>query len=96
MFLSAGLAGLAGGLNAPLTPNIDPWMGSQVILKAFIIVIVGGAGSIRGALVISFLLGFVESTLSTLGEPMLTVLVALLIVLAVLSFKPEGMFGSQQ
>jgi branched-chain amino acid transport system permease protein len=96
MMLSAGLAGIAGALGAPLATNIDPWMGTYILMKSFIIVIVGGAGSIKGALVIAFLLGFIESTLTSLGEPTLTVFVSLIIVLVILTFKPEGLFGGKQ
>ena len=91
MGLGSGLAGVAGALAAPIV-IIEPYMGFSVILKAFMIVIIGGAGSIRGALVMGFALGFLESGFSTLVDPSLTVLVLLVIMLTVLVARPEGLF----
>ena len=91
MGLGCGLAGVAGALAAPIV-IIEPYMGVSVILKAFMIVIIGGAGSIRGALVMGFVLGFLESGFSTMVDPVLMVLIELVIMLVVLVVRPEGLF----
>jgi branched-chain amino acid transport system permease protein len=94
MVVSAGLAGIAGAVIAPTT-ILDPSMGSNIILTAFVVVIVGGAGSIRGALVASFLLGFLQSTTTTLVNPTAATAVGLATMLIVLAFRPSGIFGRE-
>ena len=58
--IAGGLSGLAGGLHAPLI-MVDPQMGLEVLAFAFMVVIIGGLGSIKGTLVSSFLVGQVVS-----------------------------------
>ncbi len=94
MVISAGLAGVAGAVIAPTT-ILDPSMGSNIILTAFVVVIVGGAGSIRGALVASLLLGFLQSTTTTLVNPTAATAVGLTTMLVVLAFRPSGIFGRE-
>lgn len=91
MVLSAALAGVAGAVIAPTT-ILDPAMGQSVILTSFVIVIVGGAGSIRGALVASVLFGFLTSTVTTLVNPTAAIAVGLIAMLFVLTIKPKGIF----
>jgi len=94
MVLSAGLAGIAGAIIAPTT-TLDPSMGSNIILTAFVVVIVGGAGSIRGALVASLLVGFLAGTVTTLVSPTASTAVGLAAMLVVLAFRPSGIFGRE-
>jgi branched-chain amino acid transport system permease protein len=94
MLLSAGLAGIAGALLAPVT-IINPAMGQSFILIAFVIVIVGGAGSIRGALVASVIFGFLQSTVTTVVSPTAATAVGLIAMLAVLTFRPAGIFAHE-
>jgi branched-chain amino acid transport system permease protein len=81
LMVTAGLAGLAGGLLLPLT-SVYPTVGSDVILNAFIIVVAGGLGNFRGAAVISLLVGEVQSLGSLLLKP--SVLEVLLFSLVIL------------
>jgi branched-chain amino acid transport system permease protein len=92
MLISAGLAGVAGALVAPIT-TLDTAMGGTIIMKAFLIVIVGGVGSIRGALLIAFTFGFVESYFGTQIDPQLALPIGMIAMLFLLSFKPSGLFG---
>lgn len=105
MFGSA-LAGIAGVLSSNIF-TITPSMWTQIIILAFIIVIVGGLGSFRGAVAASFLIGLIEAldqtlleiATTTLGLPsVLTVLDGYLIYLlmfVILLLRPEGLFGKE-
>ena len=60
MFIGAALAGVAGALTAPLVAP-TPYMGHSVIVTAFIIIIVGGIGSLEGAVIAAVLYAFVHT-----------------------------------
>ena len=93
IFIIAGaLSGLAGGLHAPLI-MVDPQMGLEVLAFAFIVVIIGGLGSIKGTLVSSFLVGQVVSIGSLIYAP-LAQMAPFAIMLLILLVWPTGMFGS--
>lgn len=92
--ISAGMAGVAGAVIAPTT-TLNPLMGQAVILPAFAVVIIGGAGSIRGALAASALIGFLESIFTTVAGSQASVGVSLIAMLLVLAFKPLGMFARE-
>jgi branched-subunit amino acid ABC-type transport system permease component len=92
-FIMAGaLSGLAGGLHAPLI-MVDPQMGLEVLAFAFMIVIIGGLGSIKGTLVSAFLVGQVVSLGSLLYAP-LAQTAPFVIMLMILLVKPTGLYGS--
>jgi branched-chain amino acid transport system permease protein len=89
------LAAAAGALMAPIF-KLDPMMGEQPLLKAFIIIILGGLGSIPGAIVGGLMLGLIDSIVATaLGaEP--AFLLSFVFIIVVLLFKPTGLFGHAQ
>ena len=90
--LSAVLAGLAGVLLAPIH-LISPFVGWYPFLKAFVIVVLGGLGSTRGTLVAAFILGIIEAyTMFWIGASW-TMPLWLLTLLAILIFRPRGLFG---
>jgi branched-chain amino acid transport system permease protein len=92
-FIMAGaLSALAGGLHAPLI-MVDPQMGLEVLAFAFVIVIIGGLGSIKGTLVSSFLVGQVVSIGSLIYAP-LAQMAPFAIMLLILLLKPTGLYGS--
>ncbi len=62
-------------------------------MKALIIVIMGGVGDIRGAIIAAAILGLVETAVASLIDPGLTLAAAYLIFLLVLLFRPQGLFG---
>lgn len=91
--IAGGLSGLAGGLHAPLI-MVDPQMGLEVLAFAFMVVIIGGLGSIKGTLVSSFLVGQVVSLGSLIYAP-LAQMAPFAVMLLILLIKPTGLFGSQ-
>lgn len=95
MFIGAALAGVAGALTAPLVAP-TPHMGHPVIITAFIIIIVGGVGSLEGAVLAAILYGFVSTFVTTIYDGTLANIVGLLLMLIVLIVKPTGLFGAKE
>ena len=88
--LGVALASLAGMLIAPLS-SIYPNMGSQVLIMCFVVVVIGGIGSVRGALTAALLVGLVDVFGKVLVPQFASMLVYVLMAL-VLLYKPEGLF----
>ena len=91
--IAGGLSGLAGGLHAPLI-MVDPNMGLEVLAFVFMVVIIGGLGSIKGTLVSAFLVGQVISLGSLVYAP-LAQMAPFAIMLLILLIKPTGLYGSK-
>jgi branched-chain amino acid transport system permease protein len=92
-FLSGCLAA-AGGVLIGLQRNaIDPYMGEEMMLRGFVVVIIGGLGDIRGAVVGGMLLGLVEVLTAGYIDSNLKEAVAFLLLVVVLWTKPSGLFG---
>ncbi len=89
--VASGLAGLGGALNAPLTMT-GPYMGFDMLLFAFITVILGGLGSIKGTLVSAIILGQVISVGGTLWSP-LAFVAPFVVMFVVILIKPTGLYG---
>lgn len=93
-FVIAGaLSGLAGGLHAPLI-MVDPQMGLSVLALVFMIVIIGGLGSIKGTLASAFIVGQVISLGSLIYAP-LAQMAPFATMLLILLIKPTGLYGSK-
>jgi branched-chain amino acid transport system permease protein len=90
--LSAALAGLAGALMAPLQ-SLLPNMGNSPMLLAFVIIILGGMGSILGSLVAAFIIGLTQSGITTYWSPQAALGVSFLVAMAILVVRPRGLFG---
>ncbi|MFX0543124.1 branched-chain amino acid ABC transporter permease [Roseovarius sp. S4756] len=93
MFIGAGLAGIAGALTAPLV-SVNPHMGHSVIVTAFIVIIVGGVGSLEGAIIASIVYAFVHTFVTTFYGGVIADITGLSLMLLVLIVKPTGLFGS--
>jgi branched-chain amino acid transport system permease protein len=93
--IGAVLAGVAGGLAAPIV-SPTPYMGHDVIVAAFIVTIVGGLGSVQGALVAAILYGFVHTFVTTYASGVVADMVGLVLMLLVLTIRPQGLFGSAE
>ena len=89
-----GLAGLAGVLAAPVI-QITPLMGSNVIIVVFAVVVIGGLGSIAGAIVSGIALGVLEG-LTKVFWPEASSTVVFVVMALVLMFRPAGLFGREQ
>ncbi len=89
--LGAGLAGLAGILAAPIY-QVSPLMGSNLIIVVFAVVVVGGMGSILGAIITGYLLGILEG-LTKVFYPEASNIVIFVIMAIVLLVRPAGLMG---
>jgi len=89
--IGAGLAGLAGIMAAPVY-QVSPLMGSNLIIIVFAVVVVGGMGSILGAIVTGYLLGLAEG-LTKVFYPEASNIVIFVIMAIVLLVRPAGLFG---
>jgi len=88
-----GLAALAGVLAAPIY-NVSPQMGGDLIIVVFAVVVIGGMGSIMGAIVTGFGLGIVEG-LTKVFYPEASNTVIFVIMAIVLMIRPQGLFGQR-
>lgn len=95
MFIGAALAGVAGALTAPLV-SPTPFMGHGVIITAFIIIIVGGVGSLEGAVIAAILYAFVHTFVTTFFDGVIASIVGLVLMLMVLVVRPTGLFGARE
>jgi branched-chain amino acid transport system permease protein len=89
--IGAGLAGLAGILAGPMRP-VYPEMGITMVIESFVVVVVGGMGSLLGAVVAGVLIGEVVS-LTTLFAPKLSEIMVFVVMAVVLLVRPSGLFG---
>jgi len=89
----AALAGLAGVLAAPII-QVNPLMGSNLIIVVFAVVVIGGMGSIMGSILTGLGLGVVEG-LTRVFYPEASSIVVFVIMVIVLMFRPAGLFGKE-
>ena len=88
--VGVAIAALAGMIAAPVS-SVYPGMGNQVLIICFVVVVIGGIGSIRGALVAALLVGVVD-TFGKVLFPTAAGMLVYLLMAAVLLWKPEGLF----
>jgi len=86
------MAGLAGALIAPLTVS-QPAIGGDYLIKAFIIIIIGGLGSIPGAILGALLVAFIESVFGYYYDLTMATIVMFVIVMIFLLVRPQGLMG---
>jgi branched-chain amino acid transport system permease protein len=89
--LGFGLAGLAGVLAGPYL-TLSPSMGTEILITTFIVVVVGGLGSIGGPMIAALLIGLANA-LATVQAPTLAAYVPYLLMLVVLLLRPQGIAG---
>jgi len=106
----AALAGLAGLLSGPIY-NVQPGMGELILIQVFVVIVIGGIGSIRGALVGAIIVGVVDTLGRAFLKPLLGTLISppaaesagpalasmliYLLMAVVLTFRPQGLFPSR-
>ncbi|MGY8524261.1 branched-chain amino acid ABC transporter permease [Paracidovorax citrulli] len=88
--LGVALAVLAGMIAAPVS-SVYPGMGGQVLIVCFVVVVIGGIGSVKGAMVAALLLGFVDTFGKVFWQEAAGVLIYLLMAI-ILLWKPQGLF----
>ena len=88
--IGVGLAALAGLVAAPVS-SVYPGMGNQVLIICFVVVVIGGIGSIRGAFIAALLVGLVD-TFGKVLFPSLAGMLVYLLMAVMLLWKPEGLF----
>jgi branched-chain amino acid transport system permease protein len=88
--LGVALAAVAGMIAAPIS-SVYPNMGSQVLIMCFVVVVIGGIGSVRGALISALLVGLVD-TFGKVLLPSMSGMLIYMLMAAVLLWKPEGLF----
>lgn len=89
--LGAGLAGFAGMIGAPVS-SVYPGMGDHILIISFVVVVIGGIGSIRGAFVGAMLIGLAD-TFGKVLLPDVSSMVVYALMALVLLWRPQGLFG---
>jgi branched-chain amino acid transport system permease protein len=98
MAIAAGLAGAAGGLMSPIM-RVDPYMGHTALIMALFVTIVGGLGSIEGAVVASFIYGFMIAFITAYFPPAIcspetmAIIASALFMFTVLAIRPRGILS---
>jgi branched-chain amino acid transport system permease protein len=92
MLLGSAMAGAAGALMAPIM-SVYPYMGGLVVWMAFVIVIVGGQGNIRGAIYAALMFGFLNTIITTVWDSTIAALVIAVFMLVFLAVRPQGLLG---
>ena len=91
--LGGMLAGLAGGLAAPVR-SLTAGMGFSILIESFIVTVIGGMGSIAGALLGSIMIGLVRS-FGSIGFPLFVEGLMFLLMAIILILKPSGLLGKE-
>jgi len=92
--IGCGLAAAAGSLMGILVP-IGPYMGSVPLLKGLTIIILGGMGSLPGAVIGGLMLGEIESFMTFYANPLASQLVFFVLIILMLFVRPRGLFGEE-
>ena len=90
--IGSGLAAVGGALGGSIF-NLDPYMGGLAFMKGITLIVIGGLGSLPGAVVGGLILGISESLFSLFFGSQMGVVIPLLLVIAFLIFKQKGLFG---
>jgi urea transport system permease protein len=93
-FLGSGLAGIAGVAIA-LLGSIGPSLGTAYIIDAFLVVVVGGLGQLRGAIIAAVALGMIHSLAEYATEASLAKVIAFVCIVAFLQWRPQGIFAQR-
>ncbi|MFF3323443.1 urea ABC transporter permease subunit UrtB [Streptomyces sp. NPDC002889] len=90
-FIGSGLAGVAG-VALTLVGPIGPTMGTNVIIDAFLVVVVGGIGQVKGAVITAFVLGGLQSVLEYSTTVSVAKVLVLVAIVAFLQWRPQGLY----
>ncbi|MFO7643381.1 MAG: branched-chain amino acid ABC transporter permease [Desulfosarcina sp.] len=89
--LGGAMAGIAGVVAGPLY-TVDPIMGHEMLISSFVVIVIGGLGSLRGAVLAAFLIGLVQ-TLAEFFITDLAMVIVFMLMAVILAFKPRGLLG---
>ena len=92
--LGAALAGLAGAMIGPIQ-SVEVGMGEPVLILAFVVIVIGGIGSVKGAFAGALLVGLVKGVMIGIGYSAASTAAIYLLMLLVLLFRPRGLFGER-
>jgi branched-chain amino acid transport system permease protein len=90
--IGSGLAAVGGALGGSIF-NLDPYMGGLAFMKGITLIVIGGLGSISGAVLGGLILGVSESVLALYFGSQMGIILPLILVIAFLIFRPRGLFG---
>ena len=93
--IGAALAAVAAVLIVPIQ-QAHYLMGADPLLLSFIVVIIGGLGSLRGTVIAALLIGMSDGIISVFFSPTLAKILATMLVALVLVYRPQGLFGTQR
>jgi len=88
--IGVALAAIAGMIASPIS-SVYPGMGSSVLIMCFVVVVIGGIGSVRGAFVAALLVGLVD-TFGKVLAPQIAGMAVYMLMALVLLYRPEGLF----
>jgi len=91
--IGSALAGLAGMMAGPIL-SIESGMGDSVLILALVVIVIGGLGSVRGALLASIMVGVADTFGRILLPPALASMVIYLLMAAILCWRPQGLFSA--
>lgn len=91
--VGCALAGLAGVVAAPVL-SVTPDMGNNILIPTLIVVVIGGLGSLKGAVAGSLLIGFIQTFGAVIAPQIASILVYALLA-GVLIFRPVGLFPAR-
>lgn len=90
---ASAIAGAAGCLVGVSTGTITPYMGANLLLTAFVIIVLAGLGSVRGAMICGLIVGMIEMTIVGMVSASMKEAVLFIILFAVLVVRPQGLFN---
>jgi branched-chain amino acid transport system permease protein len=94
MFLGCGLAAAAGGLTGAIF-DLTPFMGGFALMKGIEVIILGGLGSIPGAILGGLILGLVDGLVTPLLSVQMASIIGLVVIILILLFRPQGILGHE-
>lgn len=92
--IAIGLAGLAGVLMAPIYP-VHPAMGTEILVPAFVVVVIGGLGSFWGVVIAAMLVGLVKGFMIAIDQSAMSMAAIYLLMFVVLLLRPRGLMGER-
>ena len=90
-FIGSGLAGIAGVALTLIGP-IGPTMGTNIIVNAFLVVVVGGIGQLKGTVIVAFVLGVLQSMVEYSTTVSVASVIVFIAIVAFLQWRPQGLF----